>query len=128
VRLCSGLAAIFAGASTASAPAWKHRNVWGGFSFRAQWLEVADAPGGLVGITTTRQEPLPLRLLRGLDTTALSGRQRQIALLLADGMSHAQIAQQLAISHHTAIAHGRRIYEKLDVHNRAGLVTRLLAS
>ncbi len=45
-----------------------------------------------------------------------------IALLLADGLSHAQIAQQLAISHHTAIAHGRRIYEKLDVHNRAGLV------
>ena len=34
--------------------------------------------------------------------------------------------KRLGISRHTAIAHGRWIYHKLDVHNRAELVNRLL--
>ena len=38
-----------------------------------------------------------------------------------------EIAERLSISRHTAIAHGRWIYTRLDVHNRSELVSRLLA-
>ena len=49
-------------------------------------------------------------------------------MLMASGASNEKIAEQLGISKHTAIAHGRWIYEKLGVHNRAELVSKLLSN
>ena len=46
---------------------------------------------------------------------------------MAIGSSYDGIARQLGISRHTAISHGRWIYDKLDVHNRAELINKLLS-
>jgi DNA-binding CsgD family transcriptional regulator len=127
VRLCRNLGRVFSGDSSASAPVHHHRNVWGGFSFRAHWLEAAGPGARLIGITISHREPLPVKLMRNLKPLPLSRRQSEVCLLMAMGSSYDQIAQRLGISKHTAIAHGRWIYDKLDVHNRAELVSRLLS-
>ena len=57
----------------------------------------------------------------------LSPRQAEICALLAQGLSHEGIAERLSLSRHTAIAHGRVIYERLGVHSRTELLGALLA-
>jgi hypothetical protein len=74
VRICRNLTAIFTGNEAASAPVHHHSNAWGGFTFRAYRLDAEDSSSSLVGISITRQEPLPLRLMRGLSRLPLSGR------------------------------------------------------
>lgn len=137
VQMCRNLSRIFSndaafcpGASTSelspSAPTYQHRNVWGGFSFAAHWLEGSGPASDLIGITVSHEEPLPIKLMRRLKELPLSGRQGQVCFLMANGASNERIAEQLGISRHTAIAHGRWIYNKLDVHNRTELVNKLL--
>lgn len=59
------------------------------------------------------------------DTTdLLTGRELQIAALIAVGWSNKQIAHQLGISEWTVSAHLRRIFIKLDVDSRAAMVYR----
>jgi DNA-binding CsgD family transcriptional regulator len=128
VRLCRDLAKIFAGDPLAAAPVQHHRNVWGGFTFRGHWLEGDDPASGLVGIAVGYEEPLPIKLMRSLARQPLSRRQAEVCLLMATGSSYESIARQLGISRHTAISHSRWIYDKLDVHNRAELINRLLSS
>jgi DNA-binding CsgD family transcriptional regulator len=48
-------------------------------------------------------------------------------MLMATGCSHEKIAERLGISRHTAKEHGRWIYNKLDVHNRAELASKILS-
>jgi DNA-binding CsgD family transcriptional regulator len=128
VQLCRNLGRLFLDDPSASAPVHHHRNAWGGFSFRAYWLEDADRGASLIGITVSHQEPLPVKLTHNLQHLALSRRQSEVCLLLAMGSSYDQIAKKLGISKHTAIAHSRWIYNKLDVHNRAELINRLLCA
>ena len=66
--------------------------------------------------------------MRSVKRLPLSRRQAQVCMLMASGASNEKIAEQLGISAHTAIAHGRWIYNKLDVHNRAELVSKLLSN
>ena len=47
---------------------------------------------------------------------------------MATGASTETVAERLGISRGTAVAHAREVYNKLDVHNRSELLTRLLAS
>ncbi|MBA2491168.1 MAG: helix-turn-helix transcriptional regulator [Gammaproteobacteria bacterium] len=107
---------------------WRHRNPWGGFVFRAYWLNHhAPQPASLIGITIKHQEPLPLKLLRQLERLPpLSSRQTQVCLLLAAGHSRPAIARRLDISDHTAITYTRQVYSKLEVHNRGELLNKLL--
>ncbi|MFL6139679.1 MAG: response regulator [Frankiaceae bacterium] len=49
----------------------------------------------------------------------LSGREREVLALLADGLAVAQIARQLYISESTAKTHISKLYEKLGAANRA---------
>jgi DNA-binding CsgD family transcriptional regulator len=127
-RLCEKLARLFAGATLDSPPVYRCSNVWGGFTFRAEWLD-RDQPGsGLVGIVISHEVPLPVRLSRGVARLALSRRQAEVCVLLAAGASLEAIAGRLGISRHTAGEHGRWIYNKLDVHTRADLVKRVLVA
>jgi two-component system response regulator NreC len=52
----------------------------------------------------------------------LTGRERQIYQLLAEGNSNKEIANRLALSLHTVETHRWRIMEKLDLHSTAELV------
>lgn len=48
----------------------------------------------------------------------LTARERETLLLLKEGCSRKEIAQQLFLSEDTVRSHIRNIYEKLEVHNR----------
>lgn len=59
---------------------------------------------------------------RPLASTLLTPRELEILQLLADGHAYKQIAAQLVISENTLKTHIKRIYSKLDVHNRTNAV------
>lgn len=108
---------------------WSRENSLGRFIFRAHRLEQARKfpYKPMIWITLRRQEPLPFKLLRRIDKLPLSFREMQFCLVMASGYSQSTIAKRLNISEHTAIAHRRHIYAKLTVHNRAELMSKLLA-
>lgn len=56
----------------------------------------------------------------------LSRRELQVALLIADGSCDKDIARHLAISVYTVREHIRRIFAKLSVSRRAGIIARIL--
>ncbi|WP_080791538.1 response regulator [Corynebacterium pacaense] len=53
---------------------------------------------------------------------ALTNREREVLLLVAQGKSNAEIAEELYISPHTAKTHVNRIMTKVYAHDRAQLV------
>ncbi len=57
---------------------------------------------------------------------AISGRERDVLRLLAEGMVHKQVADQLGISLKTVRTYVRRIYEKLQVKTVAQAVSRAI--
>jgi DNA-binding NarL/FixJ family response regulator len=54
----------------------------------------------------------------------LTAREREIALLIANGKSNKEIAELRCISPHTAKSHVRNIMEKLSVHTRLQIAAR----
>jgi DNA-binding NarL/FixJ family response regulator len=56
------------------------------------------------------------------EAESLSGRERQVLQLVAEGMSTKAIAEVLSISVKTAESHRTRIMQKLDIHDTASLV------
>ncbi|HEX3562780.1 MAG TPA: helix-turn-helix transcriptional regulator [Solirubrobacterales bacterium] len=77
---------------------------------------------------------LDVRLREGLDplgepnlrALGLTRREAEVARLLVDGRSAAQLASELTISVHTARNHVASIYTKLRVRTRAGAVATIL--
>lgn len=80
-----------------------------------------------VGPTTNRRtagvkpelgaEPLP-------QLTELSPQERRIVALISQEYQTKEVARELGISSETVKTHLRRVYAKLGVHSRAGLVAR----
>jgi two-component system response regulator NreC len=52
----------------------------------------------------------------------LTDRGKQVLKLIAEGLTHKEIANTLGISTKTAIAHQSHISEKLDLHSKADLI------
>jgi DNA-binding CsgD family transcriptional regulator len=127
-RICRNLTAVFAGDEVAPAPVHRHANGWGGFTFRAYRLDAAETSSRLVGIAISRQEPLPLKLMRQMDKLPLTSRQAQVCILIASGLSYRAIAERLHISSHTVISHSRWIHTALGVGSRTELVNKVLAA
>jgi DNA-binding CsgD family transcriptional regulator/tetratricopeptide (TPR) repeat protein len=65
------------------------------------------------------------RAARGANDGPLTGREREIADLVAAGHTNREIAEQLVLSTRTIEAHLRNIYAKLDVRSRVELATAL---
>lgn len=67
-----------------------------------------------VGRNRTEPEPLALE--------SLTGREKEILELLAEGSSNEEIADRLVISRHTVARHRENIMRKLGLHSRSELV------
>jgi DNA-binding CsgD family transcriptional regulator len=52
----------------------------------------------------------------------LSPRQSQVLALMAEGMTNAEIGEQLGVTERTIKAYAQELYDKLGVRNRAGAV------
>ena len=99
---------------------------WGRHIMRAYWLDddykAADA---LIGVRIQRQEPMILRFVQAMGRLPLSPQQREIALMIAQGKSNQEIADNLGVSGNTVAYHIKQLFQKLDVHDRAGAVARI---
>ena len=136
-QLCANLDGIFRGWE-APPPSFSHTNGSGRFVFRTYWLQspttVRSSPdtlahlpsdNGLIGVLIEHQEPLRLQLHRKLQGWRLSSREQEVGLALAEGLSQTAIATRLNVSVQTVITYVRRLYAKLEVHNRAELLDKL---
>lgn len=82
----------------------------------------------LVLVTVTRSVPARRAAADARQEFRLTPRQVQVAYLLADGHTDAQIAAHLGVSIHTAQRHTEAVLFKLGVHSRAAVGARLLAT
>ncbi len=104
---------------------------------------LAQAEADLATIGADRERDLAVGELRALgmprlrrsrpvhhveDTSRLSIRERQVAGLVAAGLTNRQIAAQLAITDNTVETHLRRIFAKLEVSSRAAVAAAVMAS
>ena len=79
----------------------------------------------MVKLAVTEADELPGPPGRQRPAGLLTGRERQIAALVGEGMSNRDIAQQLGISKRTVDAHLEHIFGKLGISSRVQLATGL---
>ena len=111
-RLLAGDALHDAGDATARRPTTLI-NAWGLFRLRAFF-----EPDGPQGVLIERVEHLLVRLVAAMWHLDLSVQQGEALLLLAQGLSHEQIAERMGVSPNTADYHIRQLYAKLSAHTR----------
>ena len=56
---------------------------------------------------------------------SLTRREKEVAALIAQGLTNRQIASELALSEHTVHRHVAGILKKLDLHSREQVASRL---
>jgi DNA-binding CsgD family transcriptional regulator len=118
------LASALADAAVEDSPAHSLQvfNEWGGFRLRAYPL----AEG--FGVLIERHEHLLVRLVDAMRGLPLSAQQREVALLLARGLTNVEVAHELGVSLNTASYHVKQLFAKLDAHDRAEVISRVLDS
>jgi DNA-binding NarL/FixJ family response regulator/signal transduction histidine kinase len=77
----------------------------------------ANSSTHTVSLTSTQQALF--------NTSALSSREQQIALLISEGKSDKQIADELFISPATVATHNKKLFKKLGVHSRVELMNKV---
>ena len=82
---------------------------------------VAIAARGEVALAPEMQSRC-LRLRAPAEGPRLSDRETQTLVLLAEGLSSGEIADELAVSGTTVKSHLRHLYDKLEVSDRAAAV------
>jgi DNA-binding CsgD family transcriptional regulator/PAS domain-containing protein len=105
-------------------------SAWGQFAFRHHQLAgVAGTSGGSGGKATamvlSRLAVASVRLTEGAARLDLSSQQREVALMIALGLTNSEMADKLGVSVNTAGYHVKQVFAKLGVHERAD-VARLL--
>lgn len=91
--------------------------------------EIAIGPVAVLQFTRRDEdELLDVRTQAGVaDLSALTPRQREIAELVAEGLSNPQIAEKLQLKPRTVTSHLEQVFSKLDIRSRTEL-TRLIVS
>jgi DNA-binding CsgD family transcriptional regulator len=69
---------------------------------------------------------VPMTMSRATGPYGLSQREREVATLVAEGYSNSQIAEKLFVSDRTIESHLSRIFSKLGVSSRVGVVNILM--
>jgi DNA-binding NarL/FixJ family response regulator len=82
------------------------------------WREPAAEPPVLVTGELTLPAPPP--------SDGLTTREREVALLVADGLRSREVAERLGIASQTVKSHLKTIFDKLGVRNRVELARRLV--
>ena len=101
---------------------------WGRFLLSAYALDDdATAPNARAAIHIRHQQPMILKLAEAMGRFDISPQQREIALRLAQGLSNQQISETLHLSVNTVNYHIKRLFVRLDAHDRADAVTKMLA-
>jgi DNA-binding CsgD family transcriptional regulator len=106
---------------------------WGRFAFRHHELDAHSVSSQLMASGTQKATALvvsrlasePVRFTEGAAKLDLSSQQREVALMIALGLTNAEIAEKLGVSVNTAGYHVKQVFMKLNVHER-GDVARLL--
>jgi len=93
------------------------------------WITLhASLPGspgdGRVAIVLERASAARSATVR-LEAFGATAREREVATLLARGLSRAEIAEELVLSTHTVEDHTKSLYEKVGVASRQELVARV---
>lgn len=91
---------------------------WGQFTFRRHAVSSAEGEQA-VALLLSRLAAQPLRLAQGAAALGLSPQQREVAVLMARGLSNQEIAQELGITGNTAGYHAKLVFERLGVHERS---------
>jgi DNA-binding NarL/FixJ family response regulator len=97
------------------------------------WQELVSAIRGVVAESNSEANRVIVSISRASlaqtgDTGPLSGRERQILLLVAEALSNAQIAKRLSITEGTVKRHLRKIFGKLDAVSRIDAVNKAAAA
>jgi DNA-binding CsgD family transcriptional regulator len=71
-------------------------------------------------------QPSPVESLASLNSYRLSSRELEVLRLIVKGLIKKEIAEGLSISYHTVDNHERRIFKKMNVHNRSAAVAKAL--
>lgn len=83
-----------------------------------------DAPSGRVAVVIEPATGRSSALLR-LETHGVTDREREVATLIARGLSNSEIAESLVLSTHTVQDHTKALFEKVGVRTRRELVGRV---
>lgn len=94
----------------------------GHLSFRVTMLNSNQSTKPMFHLNIQHSEPIPLIIFRYSRQWALSPKQIKICIYWVSGYSHAEIADMLCISKHTAISHIKSIYESFAVNSRTHLM------
>ena len=116
-------------AAVVSAPQAVHlvHSDWGQFAFRRHAM-ASQQGDTAVALLVSRLAAEPLRLAQGAAALGLSPQQREVAVLMAQGHSNAQIARQMGIKLNTAGYHAKQVFARLDVHDRSAIAKTLNAA
>ena len=91
---------------------------WGQFAFRHHQLEGTSGDKA-TAMVVSRLAAESVRLTEGAARLQLSSQQREVALMIALGLTNAEMAEKLGVSVNTAGYHVKQVFAKLGVHDRA---------
>jgi two-component system, NarL family, response regulator DevR len=80
---------------------------------------VARGESGFDGRTAAVVRALAAGTSAGEDRAALTGREREVVSLIAEGLTNREIGEAIFVSESTVKFHIRNVMRKLDVHHRA---------
>ena len=100
---------------------------WGRFLLSVYALDdETGSPVSRAAVHIRRQQPMILKFAEAMGNFDISPQQREVAMLLARGRSNQQISAALNVSANTVNYHIKQLFVRLDAHDRADVVAKLL--